>query len=186
MPTPMRMRRWLGGRPRNSGNTSRGSTSKALTAALNSGLKVSFEVDQVIGKTVGLIEENFHDKGIGIKVACTGDPLINGFPNEFGQVIFNLLMNAKCAFIERGVSDAWITISSRVQDGRAVVTVTDNAGGIKEQILQKIFDAFFTTRELGKGSGVGLFIAKNIIEKQMGGRLSARNVDGGAEFRIEV
>ena len=72
------------------------------------------------------------------------------------------------------------------EDGRAVVTITDNAGGIKEEIIDKIFDAYFTTKELGKGTGIGLFMSKTIIEKNMGGRLTVRNVGDGAEFRIEV
>jgi len=148
--------------------------------------KTPFSVNQAIVKTVGLIAENFKHKGIAVDIDCTGDPQINGHPNEYGQVLFNLLMNAKYTFLERGVTGARITVRSWVEEGRAVVTVSDNAGGIGEDILQKIFDAYFTTRELGKGSGVGLFISKTIIEKNMGGRLSARNVRDGAEFRIEV
>jgi len=64
--------------------------------------------------------------------------------------------------------------------------VTDNAGGIADEILDKVFDAYFTTKDLGKGTGLGLFMSKIIIEKNMGGRLSVQNVTEGAEFRIEV
>ena len=148
--------------------------------------KSQFSVDQVIAKTVGLIKENFQNQNIGIDIISTGDPQINGFPNEYGQVVLNLLMNARDAFIERGVTDAQITVRSWVDNGRAVTTITDNAGGIKEEILDRIFDAYFTTKALGKGTGVGLFMSKNIIEQNMAGRLSVRNVNGGAEFRIEV
>ena len=66
------------------------------------------------------------------------------------------------------------------------MTITDNAGGIKEDILPKIFDAYFTSKEVGKGTGIGLFMSKTIIENNMGGRLTARNVGDGAEFRIEI
>ena len=58
-------------------------------------------------------------------------------------------------------------------------------GGIPEEILGKIFDAYFTTKPLGKGTGVGLFMSNTIVDR-LGGRLSVRNVTGGAEFRIEV
>ena len=148
--------------------------------------KTDFSVDQVVAKTVSLIEENFRNQNIRIDIASSGDPHVNGFPNEYGQVLLNLFMNARDAFLERGVSDAKITVRLWGENGRAVMTMTDNAGGIKEEILDRIFDAYFTTKQLGKGTGVGLFMSKNIIEQNMGGRLSVRNVNGGAEFRIEV
>ena len=148
--------------------------------------KMQFGVDQVIAKTVSLIKDNFKNQNISIDIISAGDPQVSGFPNEYGQVLLNLFMNSRDAFLERGVTDARITVRSWAEDGRAVITVTDNAGGIKEEILDNIFDAYFTTKELGKGTGVGLFMSKNIIEQNMGGRLSVRNVDGGAEFRIEV
>ena len=148
--------------------------------------KTHFGVDQVIAKTVGLIGENFKHLGIGMDIGSTGDPQVYGHPNEYGQVLFNLLMNARDAFIERRVTGALIKVRAWTEDGRAVVTVTDNAGGIGAEILDRIFDAYFTTKELGKGVGVGLFMSKNIIEKSMGGRLSVRNVQDGAQFKIEV
>ena len=95
-------------------------------------------------------------------------------------------MNAKDAFMEQKNKDARIVVRSWTEHGRAVVTITDNAGGIREDIIGKVFDAYFTTKPLGKGTGVGLFMSSAIIEKSMGGRLSVRNVEGGAEFRIEV
>ena len=148
--------------------------------------KSLFRVDQVIAKTVSLIEESFREKGITIEVSTSGEPQINGYPNEYAQVLLNILMNARDAFLEQGTNDARITVRSWTEDGRPVVTITDNAGGIKEDIMDKIFDAYFTTKELGKGTGIGLFMSKTIIEKNMGGRLTVRNVEGGAEFRIEV
>ncbi|HTP65419.1 MAG TPA: ATP-binding protein [Geobacteraceae bacterium] len=66
------------------------------------------------------------------------------------------------------------------------MTIADNGGGIPAEIMGRVFDPYFTTKELGKGTGIGLFMSKTIIEKSMGGRLTVRNVDGGAEFRIEV
>jgi C4-dicarboxylate-specific signal transduction histidine kinase len=66
------------------------------------------------------------------------------------------------------------------------VTVSDNGGGIKDELLGKIFDPYFTTKDLGKGTGIGLFLSKTIIENNMGGRLTVRNITGGTEFRIEV
>ena len=93
------------------------------------------------------------------------------------QVLLNLLADARDAFFEHGVVNAWITVRSWIEKDKTVVTVTDNSGGIDEGIIDKIYDAYFTTKELGKGTGVGLFVAKRIIETNMGGRLSMRNVE---------
>ena len=148
--------------------------------------KTVFEVDEVIMRTVTLIEEHFMSQGIGIVTLCTGGVRIYGEPNEYGQVLMNLLNNAKDALLEHREAERLITVRSRVEKDTSLVTITDNAGGVAEEIQEKIFDAYFTTKEQGKGTGVGLFLSRMIIEKNMGGRLSFRNVEGGAEFRIEV
>lgn len=148
--------------------------------------KSLFSVKEVVTKTVSLIGESFREQHINIEVSTSGDPQISGYPSEYAQVLLNVLINARDALFEQGTKEARITVRSWMEGGRAVVTIADNAGGIKEEIIDKIFDAYFTTKELGKGSGVGLFMAKTIVEKNMGGRLTVRNVRGGAEFRIEV
>ncbi len=84
------------------------------------------------------------------------------------------------------MDNARIAVRSWEENGRSVVTITDNAGGIKAEILGKIFEPYFTTKSLGKGTGVGLFMSKTIIEKNMGGRLSVCNTGDGVELRIEV
>ena len=67
-----------------------------------------------------------------------------------------------------------------------MVTVADNAGGVPEEIMGKIFDPYFSTKGPDKGTGVGLFMAKTIIEQNMNGRLTVHNTAEGAEFRIEL
>ncbi|RQW77167.1 MAG: PAS domain S-box protein, partial [Geobacter sp.] len=148
--------------------------------------KRQFRVEEVISKSLSLVQESFVSQCIKVETNTAQDLWINGYANEFSQVLLNILINARDAFLEQGTTNAQITVRSWLENGRAVVTITDNAGGVREDILGKIFDAYFTTKELGKGSGVGLFMSKTIIEKNMGGRLTARNVKGGAEFRIEV
>lgn len=76
---------------------------------------------------------------------------------------------------------------TRLEDGdKTVVTVTDNGGGIADEIMDKLFAPYFTTKAPDVGTGIGLFMSKTIIEKHMGGTLTVRNVGEGAEFRIEV
>jgi len=148
--------------------------------------KVLFRVSGAIARTISLIEDSFKCHHIDIRIDATEDPVINGYPNEYSQVLLNILINSRDAFLERSVNVPRVTITVGTKNERAVVTIADNAGGIPEEIMNKIFDPYFTTKGPEKGTGVGLFMSKNIIERNMGGRLTARNMASGAEFRIEV
>lgn len=145
-----------------------------------------FSVEQVIADTVQIMEESLKKEGITLDVSSTGAPQINGYPNEYSQVFMNIVLNAKDALLEQKTVNPRITVLSWSENDRAVLTIADNGGGIKEEIIDKIFDPYFTTKELGKGTGVGLFLSKTIIEKNMGGRITVRNIEDGSEFRIEV
>ena len=101
-------------------------------------------------------------------------------------MLLNILGNAKDAFIERGVENPRINIKAFADGDNTVVTITDNAGGIPGECIESIFDLYFTTKESSGGTGIGLYMSKNIIENNMGGKLSVRNSDNGAQFRIEL
>ncbi len=149
--------------------------------------KVEFNVTGVVRKTLTLLEGSFNNLQIGIEVHAEGDPIIYGYPNEFSQALLNILINARDAFAgKETVGGKTVRISMSNENGRTVVIVADNAGGIPEEIIDKIFDPYFTTKGPDKGTGIGLYMARAIIGINMGGRLSVRNIEGGAEFRIEV
>jgi len=148
--------------------------------------KVDFMVVQVITKTLSLLEEGLKAHSIKTVVEQEGDPVINGYPNEYSQVLLNILLNARDAFLATKVDSPSIAIRVFRENGRKVVTVTDNAGGIAPEILDRIFDPYFTTKGPEHGTGIGLFMSKTIIEKHMKGVLSACNTGSGAQFRIEV
>jgi signal transduction histidine kinase len=147
---------------------------------------VTFGVNEVIARTLALIEKSFEEQKIGIALHPEGDPKANGYPNEYAQVLLNILMNARDALVGHAVDKALISIQAFAEGGRSVVTITDNAGGIAEAIIDRLFEPYFTTKGPDKGTGIGLFMSKTIIEKNMGGRLTVRNTGNGAEFRIEV
>ncbi len=134
-----------------------------------------FKVNEVVTKTVSLIDASFREYGIAIEADVADNLEIKGYPNDYAQVLLNILMNARDALLERGTVNPRVTVRARMEEGRSVVTVGDNAGGIGEDILERIFDLYFTTKENGLGTGIGLFMAKIIIEQNMGGRLTVRN-----------
>jgi signal transduction histidine kinase len=123
-----------------------------------------------------------------IKLEVNADPGLHalGYPKEYAQVILNLVSNARDAFKERKVKRPRIIVKGFAENKMAVVTVTDNAGGIGEAALDSIFEMNFTTKEQIGGTGIGLYMSRNIIERDMGGDLTAANVADGAQFCIKL
>lgn len=110
--------------------------------------------------------------------------LVLGEPSRFQQVLMNLLSNARDAVADQ--SDKRIEVRSQDRGDRLLVSVKDNGCGIPEEQIDKIFDTFFTTKEIGKGTGLGLGISYSII-REMGGEISVSSVEGsGTTFSIEL
>jgi PAS domain S-box-containing protein len=147
---------------------------------------ITFSVNQVIARTLSLIEESFKNNVINITLHSEGDPLVNGYPNEYSQAVLNIMMNARDALVERKVADPRISLHIFAEGDKSVVTITDNAGGIADENLGRLFDPYFTTKGPDKGMGIGLYMSKTIIENNMKGSLKVSNTESGAEFRIEV
>ncbi|KWT95137.1 PAS domain-containing sensor histidine kinase [Candidatus Magnetominusculus xianensis] len=110
---------------------------------------------------------------------------ITGYTNEIKHVILNLVNNAKDA-ISNKKGEGIINISLSKDDNRIIIVITDNGGGIPPEIIERIFDPYFTTKPEQEGTGIGLYMSKTIIESRMSGKLTARNTSVGAEFRIEL
>ncbi|MGD9788339.1 MAG: ATP-binding protein [Sulfuricellaceae bacterium] len=146
--------------------------------------KARFNPRQTLDDTVSILKAGLRNNGITLHIEGDDELACYGYPNEYAQVLLNLLTNAKDAIVARKVPDGTIRLSLTRQDGQAVLTVRDNGGGIPEDILDKIFEPYFTTKE--KGTGIGLYMSKTIIENSMGGQIAARNVAGGAEFTVRV
>lgn len=148
--------------------------------------KADFNVCEAVASTVSLLEGSLQNPKISLEIITKDNPVVHGYQNEFAQVIINIVVNARDAIIEKEIADPQIIITIGSEDGSAVVTISDNAGGVPEEIMGKLFEPYFTTKGPDRGTGVGLFMSKAIIEKNMGGRISARNSGSGAEFRIEM
>ncbi|MDD5287449.1 MAG: PocR ligand-binding domain-containing protein, partial [Desulfuromonadaceae bacterium] len=148
--------------------------------------QVVFKIQDVVAKTITLVEDSFKNQQIRIDLRVSDNPTLTGFPNEYSQVLLNIMTNARDALLEKRPNGAKVTITICKEEEKAVVIIADNAGGIPEEVMDKIFEPYFTTKGPDKGTGVGLFMSKTIIEKNMNGCLKVRNTPEGAEFRIEV
>lgn len=113
---------------------------------------------------------------------------VDGYENEFKQVVLNLITNAKDAIVEKvgGNGGGKIEICVTREQTKAILTVTDNGGGIRDNVLEKIFEPYFTTKDQGKGTGIGLYMCKMIIEDNMNGSIFAFNANSGARFQVEL
>ena len=145
--------------------------------------KQTFFLNEIVDRVLSFVEAGFRSNHIAIDVKMPEAVEGNGFSNEFAQVLLNILNNAKDALLDRRTPAPKLAIRVFKDQGRSVVTIADNAGGIADGDLDRVFDPFFTTKEEGKGTGIGLYMSKQIIEKNMSGRLTARNTAEGAEFR---
>jgi PAS domain S-box-containing protein len=145
-----------------------------------------FLINDSIDLVVGFIAPALRSHAIAVELDLDPGVAAVGYPKEYAQVLLNILGNARNALAERKIEKPRIALRAFSDGGRAVVTVTDNAGGIPATNLARIFEPYFTTRKQAGGTGVGLYMSKNIIEKNMAGKLSVANVDGGARFRIEL
>jgi PAS domain S-box-containing protein len=102
------------------------------------------------------------------------------YENEVKQVLLNLMKNSEDALLENSIQEPWI----KVEIDKNVLTVEDNAGGIKEEIMDKIFEPYFSTKLQKDGTGLGLYMSKLIIENHCAGKLSVQNSKSGAIFKI--
>ena len=102
------------------------------------------------------------------------------------QVILNILLNSKDAIVKNKVENGAIDISISKQNDDALITITDNGGGIPEDVIDKIFEPYFTTKFKSNGAGMGLYMSKSIIEESMGGTIEITSVESKTTVNIKV
>ena len=148
--------------------------------------EVHFEVAGAVRDAISLVDAAMKHNRIGLEYDLEEGLLVSGHPNQYAQAVLNVLVNAKEAMVGRQVQDGRIRLKLTSTGGDAELTIDDEGGGIPEDILPKIFDPYFTTKE--QGSGIGLYMAKMIIEKAMGGHVETMNAGNGARliFRIPL
>ena len=154
--------------------------------------RTSFKMSDIFRKTFKLIESQFKNNEI-IVIENIENIEMSGFENELLQTLINILKNAKEELVEKDKSEKRLLfVDILKKDDKVIIKIKDNANGIPIDIIDKIFDSHFTTKEQSGGTGIGLYISKQIIEESMGGILKVSNMEyeyqneyfKGAEFTI--
>lgn len=148
--------------------------------------KEDFDIKELIEQSIAIVKGTLKSHHINITFELNGKYTYNGFPRELQQVIVIILNNAKDAFLRRKIFIPKIVITVKKEKNSYIISICDNAGGIRIDMMEKIFDPYVTTKHKSQGTGLGLYISKMIIHESMNGELIAYNRDDGACFEIKL
>ena len=136
---------------------------------------------EIVTSTLKIIQSSLKNKNIKLITDLQSDMVFKTYPSELKQVLLNLIKNAEDVLIEQKIENPYIKISTSANK----LYVSDNGGGVPEDIIDKIFDPYFSTKDLN-GTGLGLYMSKTIIEEHCQGKLSVTNDAQGAVFSVEL
>jgi signal transduction histidine kinase len=144
-----------------------------------------FNLKSSIQSVLTLIKDEFINNQVNINIELKNELFAYGIENEFKHVLLNIINNAKDIFIERNITNRIIDISLESLDDKAIIKIQDNAGGIPENIIKYIFENHISGKQEGSGTGIGLYMSKQIIDK-IGAIISVENRKSGACFTIII
>jgi signal transduction histidine kinase len=145
-----------------------------------------FSVGKILNDSFMIAYPSMKESHINISTSFTDDFFAMGVEEDFKQVVRDLINNAKDAIINKKIENGSIMLSLKKDGENFSFCVQDNAGGVDEGIMDKIFEPYFTTKHKAQGVGLGLFVAKTIIEQEMDGVLNVTNAGGGARFCVTI
>lgn len=144
------------------------------------------DFETVLKECVDITSISIRGKDISIDVQNDYKDKILTYENEFKQVVLNLLRNAQEAIVQNKISNGKICIKTYTKASDAILEVSDNGGGIKPEIMERIFDPYFSTKDKKNSTGLGLYMSKVIIQSHCKGKITCFNSDDGAVFRIVI
>jgi signal transduction histidine kinase len=144
-------------------------------------------IQDEIKTTLKILDAVFSQNYIIVENKTTNEEnlKINLIKGEFAQVLINIITNAKDVFISNNIKDKKLIINLKKYENKCIVCIEDNAGGIDEKIIDKIFDKDFTTKQKD-GTGIGLSMSYDIVKEHLNGDLYVKNTNNGAKFFIEL
>jgi len=141
----------------------------------------NFSMEEIIDSTLLLVKDEFIKHKIKFVKEIKENYFLNGNKNDLKHLILNLINNSKDAFIEKDINNRVINIKLYIDDYQQKLEISDNAGGIPRDIIDTIFKTNFTTKAKTGGTGIGLYISKQITDK-FGATLNVRNIENGVLF----
>ncbi len=146
--------------------------------------RVEFNVLDAINQVMNVSTSILKYERINLEMDLEDDVVMDGFVNELGHVLLNIISNAKDALLEKNIENKKINLSLKSVGDNAEIIIKDNAGGVPKEIIDKIFDSYFSTKSEQNGTGLGLYMSKIIISEHFHGEIEVFNDEDGAVFKL--
>ena len=148
--------------------------------------KEEFYLIKMLDSVMTIVSSALKNNNITVTIDIDENIKLFTYQNEYEQVLLNILKNAKDVLIEKNIQNPKIFIWAKEEEFDIALFIEDNGGGVTVEPKSKIFEPYFTTRDDNDGTGIGLYMSKTIVEKNMKGKLLVENINEGARFTIEV
>ncbi|MCG3709734.1 cache domain-containing protein [Aliarcobacter butzleri] len=148
--------------------------------------KEEFNLLKEVQLVINIISSTLDNYNIKIEINIDKNLKIISYLNEYKQVVLNILNNAKDVLIDKEIKTPLIKLTASEDTNYVILNIEDNGGGVFVEPKSKIFEPYFTTKENSNGTGIGLYMSKIIVEKNMKGNLKVENTNRGAKFSIHI
>lgn len=146
-----------------------------------------FHINHIVKSVLVLLKDELMKNSIHLELDIKNDFKVNAIENEFKHVLINLINNSKDAFNENNIENKIIKITTKIENNTKKIMILDNAGGIPNEIIDDIFKANVTSKSSENGTGIGLYMSKQIVEKYKGTiEVSNRTIQRGSLFIITL
>ena len=142
-------------------------------------IQETFELHEAIEGAVRFVSDAYNQQSIIVSIAKEETISIRSYKNELMQVLLNILNNTKDAVVCNEIKSPTLKITTSQNSTQVIITVQDNAGGVTSEVLEKMYEPYFTTKFESHGTGIGLYMSKTIIENSMKGSLLSKNNEDG-------
>jgi len=149
-------------------------------------IKTDFYVKDVLSEAINIVQKEYENNKIRIQIVEENEHNyeFNGFKRELLQIVINILNNARDALVEKAITMPSVFITLVQKKKEVIIKINDNAGGVPESIINKIFDPYFTTKHESIGTGIGLYMSKKMITEYFDGTICIENENDGTSFII--